>query len=134
MGSDRREAFTLMAATILRVSLGLVFIAHAWGKLARMGLAGTENYLVAVGFWGWTVYPVFLIEFGAGALLLAGVHTRLAAVALLPVAVGAMSVHVKNGWNFTARGGGWEYPAFLCASLVALFLLGDGAFALKRRA
>jgi putative oxidoreductase len=133
LASDKRQAFTEAAATILRIALGLVFIAHAWGKLSRMGIAGTQQFFEAVGFWGWTAYPVFLIEFGGGALLIAGVYTRLAALALLPVTLAAMSVHIPNGWNFTARGGGWEYPAFLCVSLAASALLGDGALALRRR-
>ena len=40
-------------------------------------------------------------------------------------------VHGANGWLFTNKGGGWEYPAFWAVSLVVLFLLGDGALALK---
>ena len=38
-----------------------------------------------------------------------------------------MTVHGKNGWEFTNKGGGWEYPAFWAAALLVLFLLGDGA-------
>ncbi|EQD69767.1 DoxX family protein, partial [mine drainage metagenome] len=40
-------------------------------------------------------------------------------------------VHGHNGWLFTDKGGGWEYPAFWAISLVVLTLLGDGAFALR---
>jgi putative oxidoreductase len=41
-----------------------------------------------------------------------------------------VTVHGKNGWEFGNRGGGWEYPAFWAAALVALFLLGDGPWTL----
>jgi putative oxidoreductase len=40
-------------------------------------------------------------------------------------------VHGANGFWFTAKGGGWEYPAFWAIALVALALLGEGAFALR---
>ncbi|MDA8363782.1 MAG: hypothetical protein M0Z84_08185 [Gammaproteobacteria bacterium] len=40
-------------------------------------------------------------------------------------------VHGANGWLFTNKRGGWEYPAFWMAGLITLFLLGDGALALK---
>jgi putative oxidoreductase len=40
-------------------------------------------------------------------------------------------VHGANGWLFSSKGGGWEFPAFWVVGLIALFLLGDGAMALK---
>ena len=36
-----------------------------------------------------------------------------------------------NGWLFTNKDGGWEFPAFWMVCLIALYLLGDGAMALK---
>jgi putative oxidoreductase len=74
------------------------------------------------------------VEAIGGALLIAGFHTRAAAVALLPVLLGASWVHWKNGWLFTNAGGGWEYPVFLAAATAAQLLLGDGAWALSGRA
>jgi putative oxidoreductase len=41
-------------------------------------------------------------------------------------------VHLPNGWVFTSQGGGWEYPVFLIVASLALWLIGDGAFALRR--
>jgi len=40
-------------------------------------------------------------------------------------------VHGANGWLFTNKGGGWEYPAFWAIGLFVLYLLGDGAMALR---
>jgi putative oxidoreductase len=37
-----------------------------------------------------------------------------------------VTVHGKNGWLFSNKDGGWEYPAFWAAALLVLFLLGDG--------
>jgi putative oxidoreductase len=41
-------------------------------------------------------------------------------------------VHWPNGWAHTSAGGGWEYPVFLISASVTLWLLGDGAYALRR--
>ncbi len=53
----------------------------------------------------------------------------------LPLAVEMLGTivfsHGANGWLFTAKGGGWEFPALWAVSLIALYLLGDGAWALK---
>ncbi len=63
--------------------------------------------------------------------LIAGIWARLAALALAPILLGAIAtVHGANGWLFSNTGGGWEYPAFWAAGLVALALVGDGAWAL----
>jgi putative oxidoreductase len=59
-----------------------------------------------------------------------GFRTRLVSLALIPVVVGALSVHLPRGWMFDGAGGGWEYPAFLLFALAAQALLGDGAWAL----
>jgi len=48
------------------------------------------------------------------------------------VLLGALWVHIGNGWVFSAPNGGWEYPAFLVVIAAAVALLGDGAFALRR--
>jgi putative oxidoreductase len=120
------------AALLLRVSLGVVFLAHAGLKLFGYTLAGTAAYFAAHGFPAWMAYPVFAAELVGGAALLLGVGTRWAALALVPVMLGALTVHWPNGWSFTAPEGGWEYVAFLVVALVVQAVLGDGAWALGR--
>ena len=115
------------AGLVLRVGLGVVFIAHALAKLMVFTLPGTAAFFEAHGFPGWTAYPVFAAELIGGGLLLIGVFTRAVAAMLLPVLAGALLVHWSNGWSFTAPGGGWEYVGFLMFALVAQILLGDGA-------
>lgn len=52
----------------------------------------------------------------------------LSVLLLIPLIAGTIvTVHGKNGWLFTNKDGGWEYPAFWAAALLAVFLLGDGA-------
>lgn len=120
------------APTVLRTGLGVVFLAHAYAKAAIFTLPGTEQFFASQGFPGWSAYPVFAAEVVGGALLLLGVRTRLVALSLLPILLGALMVHAGNGWSFTASGGGWEYVAFLMVALVAQALLGDGAWGLGR--
>ena len=119
------------AALGLRVALGLVFIAHALLKPLVYTFSGTVAFFVQHGFPGWTAYPVFVAELIGGLALTAGVHTRWAALGLIPIAVGALTVHWENGWTFTATNGGWEYVAFLIAALLVQSALGDGAYALR---
>jgi putative oxidoreductase len=120
------------AALLLRLALGVVFVAHALLKLLVFTLPGAAQFFAQHGFPGWTVYPVFVIELIGGTLLITGVYSRLVALLLLPVLAGAILVHWPNGWSFTATGGGWEYVAFLIAALGVQALLGDGALALGR--
>jgi putative oxidoreductase len=117
---------------LLRVSLGIMWVAHALLKWFVFTLPGTAEYFASIGFPGWTAYPVFVIELLGGLALVLGIYARQVAVALLPIMVAAALVHVPNGWAHTSAGGGWEYPVFLISASVSLWLLGDGAHALRR--
>lgn len=118
------------AALVLRVSLGIMFIAHALLKYVVFTLPGTVKFFESIGLPGPLAYFTFFAELIGGALILAGAGTRWVALALVPVLLGATWVHAGNGWLFTAPNGGWEYPAFLTAAALAQALLGDGAYAL----
>ena len=64
--------------------------------------------------------------------LMLGVYASWVAVPLaIEIVATIILVHGANGWVFTNKGGGWEYPAFWVIGLVALYLLGDGAMALR---
>ena len=118
------------AATLLRVALGLMFVAHALLKYAVFTLAGTAQYFESIGLPGLLGYAVFWAELVGGLALLAGLGTRWVSAALVPVLLGATWAHAGNGWVFSAPEGGWEYPAFLAAAATVQALLGDGRFAL----
>ncbi len=121
------------AALLLRLSLGVMFIAHALLKIVVFTVPGTVQFFESVGFPGALAYVTIAAELGGGVLLLAGVFTRWVALATVPLLLGAAWVHLPNGWVFSAQGGGWEYPVFLAVAAVVQFLLGDGAFALAMR-
>ena len=119
------------AALVLRVTLGVMFIAHALLKYAVFTLPGTAKFFESLGLPGPLAYVVFWAELIGGVLILAGVYSRWVAAALIPILLGAAWAHAGNGWLFTSPKGGWEYPAFWTVTLVVQALLGDGAFALR---
>lgn len=119
------------AALVLRLSLGLMFVAHGLLKVLVFGIPGTVGFFESVGFPGWLAYVTIAAELGGGLLLILGVWTRWVALALIPILLGALQVHFGNGWVFSAPNGGWEYPAFLAVASVVQALLGDGAYALR---
>ena len=118
------------AALVLRLSLGLMFVAHALLKLLVFTLPGTAQFFQSMGLPGPLAYAVFAAELVGGLLLIAGLGSRWVAAALVPVLLGATWAHIGNGWLFSAPNGGWEYPAFLTIAAVVQALLGDGAYAL----
>lgn len=122
---------TPYAALLLRVSMGVLFLAHGGLlKLGTFGLAGT------MGFFGSLGYPpifgaiVTFAEIGAGIALIAGVGVRTVSLLSIPILVGATIQHLPNGWMFGNPRGGWEFPAFWTAALAVQAGLGAGAHAL----
>ena len=114
------------AAVLLRTGLGAMFIAHALLKYFVFTLPGTGKFFASLGLPAGLGYVVFAAELIGGVMLVAGVYTRIVALALVPVLLGALWAHSGNGWLFTAPNGGWEYPAFLTLAAVVVGLLGDG--------
>ena len=122
---------TQIAALLLRLALGTMFVAHGLLKVMVFTLPGTVGFFEQVGFPGWLAYIVTFAEIGGGVLLLAGVAVPAVSIALLPVLLGALYVHWGSGWVFSSPNGGWEYPAFLAVAAIAQALLGPGKFALR---
>ncbi|MBS9477331.1 DoxX family protein [Ancylobacter radicis] len=118
---------------LLRVALGAMWISHALLKYVVFTIPGFAGYLGSLGLPTALAWPVFLAELIGGILIISGVYARHVALLLIPVMAGAMSAHIPNGWLFSTTGGGWEYPAFLIVTSFALWLIGDGAFALRSR-
>lgn len=122
------------AAFVLRVGLGALMLAHGLTKAFVFTLPGTAAFFESVGFPGFLAYPVTAVEIGGGILLVLGLATQWAALATVPVLLGAVTVHFGNGWVFNAPGGGWEFPLFLVVVALAQFTLGtDGALSLGAR-
>ena len=121
------------ASLLLRITLGIMFIAHAGLKYFVFTLPGTVQFFQSLGLPGPLAYFTFGAELIGGVLILTGVYARWVALALVPILLGATWAHVGNGWVFNAPNGGWEYPAFLTMAAIVLALLGDGMFSLTRK-
>jgi putative oxidoreductase len=120
------------AALTLRNALGLMFVAHGLLKFFVFTLAGTAGFFESVGFPGWAAYIVAPFEVLAGVALILGIYTRWVAAASVVVLLGALLVHIGNGWLFTNKNGGWEYPAFLIFTAITVALLGGGRIAVTK--
>lgn len=120
------------AALVLRLALGILFLAHAGLKIFVFTPAGTAGFFSSLGLPGWLAYVTILWEVVGAAALILGVWPRVAALALIPVLLGAIfTVHGPAGFFFTNAKGGWEYLALWIVALAALALAGDGSYALK---
>lgn len=118
-------------ALLLRLCLGVMFIAHAMLKIRVYTIPGTVDYFKSLGLPGWLAYVTIVIELSGAACLILGIVPRYVALLLIPVILGTIvTVHGKKGWLFSNPDGGWEYPAFWAAALFIQFLLGDGILAL----
>lgn len=121
-----------MGAFILRISLGVVLLAHSvYLKLFIFTLPGTADFFVSIGLPGFLAYLVFLIEAIAGVALILGIKTRLFSALIIPILLGATWAHASNGWLFTNTGGGWEYPLVLTLMALVQLNLGEGKYALS---
>lgn len=116
---------------ILRVVVGIVFMAHGaqklFGGFGGSGLEGTAGFFASVG-----LVPGYLMallagsaEFFGGFALVVGLLVRPAAVALaFAMLVAIFAVHWGKG--FFSSKGGWEYALTLCAASLSLLFSGAG--------
>ena len=125
-----------IALLILRLTLGLSFMAHGaqklFGWLGGKGFASTaSNYETNLRMRpGW----VFALlggggEFAGGALVVLGLLVPLGALLIgATMVVAIVTVTGKRG--YFAGGGGWEYNALILIVCVFLILTGPGVYAL----
>lgn len=130
MTFDER-ATTPYAALLLRVTMGVMFLAHGLLlKVMTFGLGGTMGFFGSIGY-----PPIFgaivaIAEIAGGIALILGIWTRLVSLLFVPIMIGATLLHLPAGWLFSAQGGGWEFPAFWTVALLVQAGLGAGAHAL----
>lgn len=119
--------------TIVRVIVGIVFIAHGAQKLFGFGIAGVIGGFGQYGVPLPTIAApvVTFVELLGGIALLLGLFTRIAAILLAIDMLGAIVfVHFKGGFFLPA---GYEYPLTLLAVMVALAIGGPGEYAIEDR-
>jgi putative oxidoreductase len=128
------------AVTVVRVVLGVIFFAHGSQKVlgwfGGYGLKGTTGWFVSTGLPRPIAYAVCFFEFLGGIGLLLGFLTRLAALAVIVVMVGAIAkVHWRHGffinWDLApGKGHGFEANLAFIAMAVACLIAGAGALSL----
>lgn len=121
------------APTILRVAMGIVFIAHGLQKLNN-GVDGFSGFLGSLGvpmpqLMGWVVT---ILEVGGGILLIIGLGTRIVALLLAIQMVFTIVLVRAEVGLIGEQTTGAEVDVMLLAAGLALVLLGPGAAALDR--
>lgn len=120
-----------VASLVLRAAIGGTLVAH--GVRHARSLDGTARWFGSIGFKEPKLQAAAsaVVEVGAGAALIAGAGTPLAASAVVgTMAVAARSVHLENGFFITAEG--YEYVLNLSAASVALAAIGPGSLSVDR--
>lgn len=90
-------------ATILRLVLGVVFLAHGMDKM-KMGLGNVAAWFESIHLPGFVAYLVGPIELIGGLLLIVGLFTRYVSAVLAVVMLGAiftakLSAGLLNGYE-----------------------------------
>ncbi|WP_122424760.1 DoxX family protein [Pseudomonas viridiflava] len=123
--------------TILRVIVGIAFIAHGsqklFGTFGGYGLEGTAQYMESLG-----LTPGYLMallsggaEFFGGLGLLVGLLARpAAALVTVLLLVAIFTVHIGNG--FFMANNGFEYALALLGGALAVLIEGAGKLSLDR--
>ena len=120
------------ALLVLRVSFGLMMVAHGYNHFFRGGrIAGTGRWFDSLGMKPGRTHAILasVTEVGAGLMFAAGLLTPLAAagfVGLMTVAI--VTVHRLNGFFIIKEG--WEYTGLIAVTAVCVSLLGPGEWSL----
>ena len=125
-----------LGLTILRVVLGVIFIAHGFPNLTG-GVQGTAEFFGSLGIPAPLLAAWFItvLESVGGLLLLVGfLVTPIASLLAVHMLVGIVLVHAKNGFYVVGPGtGGIEFNLLLIAGLFAMVLCGPGLAAIDGR-
>jgi putative oxidoreductase len=116
------------ALLVLRVTLGIIMLAHGYQKLFVYGFGGITQGFAQMGvpMPGITGPLVTLLEFFGGIALIIGLLTRLAALGFVIDMLGAFAlVHIKNGFFMPT---GFEFVLMLLGASIAVMLGGPGDF------
>jgi putative oxidoreductase len=123
-----------LALLVLRVATGAVFLAHGINHVFGGGkIAGTGRWFESLGMKpGWLhAWTASLTEIGAGALLVLGFLTPVAAAGVIGVMLVAwVTNHMKNGFFIFRPGEGYEYVMTLTLVAVAIGTIGPGQWSI----
>lgn len=116
---------TDLALLVLRLALGIVFLAHGPMKLTK-----TKEMAAGMGLSELQVRTIGISEVVGSVLVLLGVVPQLGALIFVIVMLGAIYFKSQKwGKNFSGQGG-WEFEFMILAAAFAVFLAGGGAYSL----
>jgi putative oxidoreductase len=119
---------------ILRVMVGIVMVAHGYNHIFRGGkIKGTAGWFESLGMKPGILHAwlASLTELVAGAMLIFGLLTPLAAAGVVGVMVVALITnHITNGFFIFRPGEGYEYVLTLAMVGLAIGALGAGELSL----
>ncbi|TMJ02125.1 MAG: DoxX family protein [Alphaproteobacteria bacterium] len=131
------DRLTPFALPILRIGIGLILIPHGAQKLfGWFGGMGFEKFTALFNTLGYRpgavwVTLVALTEFVGGILLVLGLFTRAAALALVIFMI--VAVHFTSGKGFFWTAGGLEYSLLILLVGLVFLIRGGGEYSLDRR-
>lgn len=115
--------------TLLRVVLGIIFLAHGISKL-QMGLGNVEAWFSSMGVPGFMAYVAAFVELAGGILLIVGLFTRVVSALFIVLMLGAIvTVKLSSGLLGHDQAAGYELELSLV--LVSIYLLAFGPAALS---
>lgn len=117
-----------LGLAILRLALGVVFIAHGAQKLFVYGIDGVSASFASMGVpLAGVIAPVVSIaEFLGGAALVIGLFTRVSAALLAATMAGALFIaHLPAGFFLP---NGYEFVFALMGGALTLALIGAGSY------
>jgi len=120
---DRLQPLALL---VMRLALGTIIVEHGYHKVFG-GLHHHVQFVTSLGLPAWSAYLSAFTEFLGGLLVLIGLFTRIAAIAIcIDLSVAILKVHLHNG---LMGNGGYEFPLALATLAFALIFFGGGAIA-----
>jgi putative oxidoreductase len=131
------DRLTPFALPILRVGIGLILIPHGAQKLfGWFGGMGFEKFVALFNTLGYRpgivwLTLVALTEFVGGILLVLGLFTRFAALALVIFMI--VAVHFTSGKGFFWTAGGLEYSLLILFVGLVFLIRGGGDYSLDRK-
>jgi putative oxidoreductase len=127
-----------LSLLLLRVTLGVVFLAHGVNHVFRGGrIPGTARWFESLGMRPGVLHAwlASLTEIASGALLVVGLLTPLAGAGVVGVMLVAwITNHRKNGFFIFRPGEGYEYVMTLTALGLGVAGLGAGQWSLDHAA
>ena len=120
------------ALAILRVVVGIVFMAHGYQKFFTMGIEGVAGWFASLGvpLPALAAPAIATLELAGGAALIAGLFARpIAFLLMCDVLTALFLVHLGNGF-FAPRG--IELVMTLAAGALAIAVAGPGTLSADR--